>query len=62
MGMKGEIGTLAPGAAGDLTILRVDETPYTFVDSYGKERCGDLRLVPSRVIKAGREIPAVVRG
>ena len=62
MGMKGQIGTLAPGAAGDLTVLRIDETPYTFVDSYGKERRGDLRLVPARVVKAGREIPVVVRG
>ena len=62
MGMKGEIGTLAPGAAGDLTILRLEETPYAFVDSYGRERRGDLRLVPARVIKSGREIPAAVRG
>ena len=62
MGMKGQIGTLAPGAAGDLTILRIEETPYAFVDSYGKERRGELRLVPATVIKAGKEVQAVVRG
>ena len=60
--MKGQIGTLAPGAAGDVAILRIEEAPYTFLDSYGKQRRGDVRLVPARVIKAGVEVPAVARG
>ncbi len=62
IGMSGQIGTLAPGAHGDLAIFELEEAPYTFVDVHGKTRLGDRRLVPAKVVRAGMEIPAVARG
>ena len=63
MGMKGEIGTLAPGAAGDPYGLthRRDAVLRSWIPT-GRSAAAIIRLVPARVIKAGREIPAVVRG
>ncbi len=35
MGLAGELGTLAEGTAGDVSVLRLDEHPITFRDRYG---------------------------
>jgi dihydroorotase len=57
VGMDGKIGTLAPGAEGDAVVLDLQEGRFPFVDSHGEERTGTLRLVPTAVIKAGKEYP-----
>ena len=57
VGMEGKIGTLAPGAEGDAVVLDLQEGDFEFVDSRRVARRGALRLVPTVVVKAGREYP-----
>jgi dihydroorotase len=54
IGRVGELGTLMPGAAADLTLLRVEQGQYRFRDSAGVEEVGGMRLVPVAVIRDGR--------
>lgn len=58
VGMEGRIGTLAPGAEGDAVVLDLQEGTFDFMDSRRVTRTGHLRLVPTAVVKAGREYPA----
>ncbi len=60
VGMEGRIGTLAPGAEGDAAVLDLQEGVYSFVDSHGVTRTGNLRLVPTTVVKAGTEFPVAL--
>jgi dihydroorotase len=60
VGMEGKIGTLAPGAEGDAVVLDLQEGAFRFVDSHGEERTGNLRLVPTAVVKAGTEYPVAM--
>ena len=46
LNMEGKIGTLAPGAYGDVTLLRLDEDDYTLRDAQGNTRQGEKLLVP----------------
>jgi dihydroorotase len=57
VGMEGRIGTLSPGAEGDAVVIELQEGAFRFVDSHGEERTGNLRLVPTAVVKAGKEYP-----
>lgn len=57
VGMAGQIGTLAPGAEADVVLLDLEEGDFAFVDSYGVERRGEVRLAPRTVLKAGRDYP-----
>jgi dihydroorotase len=52
-------GTLAPGAVADVSILEVVEGDYELVDSGGKRRSADRRLVPYVTLLEGREQGAV---
>jgi dihydroorotase len=54
IGRAGELGSLEPGAAADLTLLRLVRGEFKFRDSYGVEVTGDTRLEPAAVIRAGR--------
>ena len=54
----GELGTLAPGAAADLTLLRLEEGTYEFVDTRGETMKAAARLVPVRVVRNGVARPA----
>lgn len=54
MGLAGHIGTLAPGALGDVAICRVRESLITFNDPYGNSLTGGQLLVPQATFKAGR--------
>jgi dihydroorotase len=54
LGRAAELGTLKPGAAADLTLLRVEQGEFHFRDSYGGEELGGTRLVPVSVIRGGR--------
>lgn len=48
------LGTLAPGAPADVTLLELVEEPTVFVDTTTKRRAGDRYLRPAGVIRAGR--------
>jgi dihydroorotase len=54
IGMGGEIGTLAPGASADISLLREAPGEWHFRDSHGQEEVGGLRLEPVSVIRAGQ--------
>ena len=47
------VGTLAPGAAADLSIFEMMEADQDFVDSSGGHRPGDGRLVPRITLRDG---------
>ncbi len=53
MGMEGKIGTLAPGAFGDVSIFKLDERPVTFWDTFKKSHPGKSMLVPLMTISEG---------
>jgi len=59
IGQTGALGTLAPGAAADLTLLRMEEGEFSFRDSTGEEEIGRIRLEPVGVIRAGRRYACV---
>ncbi len=54
--LQGEIGTLAPGACADVTVLRQVEHPVTFWDTVGGRREGTVLLVPQLTVRAGRTL------
>jgi dihydroorotase len=51
------LGTLRPGAAGDVTLLALREELSTLEDSVGERVEGTQRLVPSGAVRAGRWVP-----
>jgi len=54
MGMEDKIGTLRPGASGDITICRLQEKKMLFTDAFGNSHTGDRVLVPVMTIHNGR--------
>jgi len=54
MGMTGKIGTLAPGAFGDVAIFKVEARPVSFADTFGKTVQGSAMLVPQMTISGGQ--------
>jgi dihydroorotase len=53
LGVPGELGTLAPGAAGDATLLRLEEGAFPLADATGETLVAGARLVPVAVVKGG---------
>ncbi len=53
MGRAGEVGTLTPGAAADVAVLRHDETPVDLVDSGDVMRRAPGRLIAEATVRAG---------
>ena len=51
------LGTLAVGAEGDLTVLRLEEGRFDLVDSAGNVREARQRLVAGEVVRAGVRMP-----
>jgi dihydroorotase len=49
-----EIGTLKPGAEGDVSILDLVAGDFTFADSDGKTRAGRQKLQPVVTVRAGK--------
>lgn len=49
-----ELGTLAPGSAGDATLLDIEEGPVTFLDSIGATLQADRRLRQRGIVLRGR--------
>ena len=54
LGRSDELGTLKPGAAADLTLLRIEQGEFRFRDSYGGEEVSGTRLTPIAVTKGGQ--------
>jgi dihydroorotase len=49
-----QIGTLAPGAVADVSVLGVQPGTFTFLDSTRQTRVGKQRIAPVATIKSGR--------
>ena len=47
------LGTLRPGAEGDLAVFSLEEGKFEFVDALGAQRDGHQRLVPAATVKSG---------
>ena len=54
LGLGGEIGTLAPGVAADVTVLARDVGSWSLEDSVGVQLTATERLRPEFALKAGR--------
>ena len=48
-----DLGSLRPGSPGDVTVLRIDDTPVELADSNGIRRTVPTRLVPVLTVVAG---------
>lgn len=57
IGWGERIGTLAPGAEADVSVLQLTEGEWPFRDSVGRTEIGGQRLEPVAVIRAGRRYP-----
>ena len=53
LGLDGEIGTLAPGAAGDVSVLAMDHGEWALSDSLGVELRATVRLRPELAVRGG---------
>ena len=60
LGMEGEIGTLAPGAIADVTVLELIEGEFSLTDTMGKTETGRRHLEPRHVLRAGRRVGVLV--
>ena len=58
LGMSGKIGTLAPGACGDVTLLRLVEGDFTFLDARQNSRRGKEIFVPMATFANGMMVYA----
>lgn len=56
MGMAGQIGTLRPGALADVAVMKLEEHPFEFQDSYGNHLQASQMLLPRMTLKAGRTV------
>jgi len=54
IGRGTDLGTLAPGAAADVTLLRMVNGEWRFRDAVGAEEIGGTRFEPVAVIRGGR--------
>jgi dihydroorotase len=58
IGQVAESGSLRPGMPADLSILRLEEGPTTFVDATAERRTGNRRLVSVATLREGRPYQA----
>jgi dihydroorotase len=58
LGLDGDLGTLAPGAVADISILALDEGEWTLEDSVGAQLPSTRRLRPECAVRAGVVVPA----
>lgn len=54
LGRSGELGTLRPGAAGDVAVVDLEEGRFEFEDAHGARLTGVRRLVPALTVRAGQ--------
>ncbi len=55
IGMSGQLGTIAPGAEADISILRLTEGEWPYTDSTGATEIGRQRLEQVSVVRGGRQ-------
>ena len=53
IGASGHLGTLAPGAVADVTVLRLEQGDFDFTDAPGETMKAGARLVPVWVVRDG---------
>jgi dihydroorotase len=58
IGARGQLGTLAPGAVADVTLLRLEQGEFEFADARGETLQAGARLVPVSVVRNGVARPA----
>ncbi len=58
IGKSAELGSLAPGMAGDAVVLDLEDGHFTYVDSAGNEVQATGRFRTRHVIREGRRLPA----
>jgi dihydroorotase len=58
IGKSAELGSLAPGMAGDAVVLDLEDGHFTYVDGAGNEVKAARRLRTRHVIREGRRLPA----
>jgi dihydroorotase len=56
VGRAGAVGTLAPGAQGDVAVFELERGRFEFRDTVGDTRTGSERLVNVATVVGGREI------
>ena len=60
LGMSDQIGTLKTGTQGDAVVMKMETGSFDFFDAHGTGRVGRELLVPTAVVRAGKEYPTVV--
>lgn len=55
LSMADKIGTLKSGAFGDAVVMKMETGAFDFFDAHGTSRAGRQRLVPTAVVKDGKE-------
>jgi dihydroorotase len=58
LGRAGEIGTLAPGAAGDVAILKLQPGSFGVADIFGESRIAREMIAVAATVAGGRLLPA----
>jgi dihydroorotase len=57
LGMRGQIGTLMPGAWADIALFRLHQGQYPFYDIHGMQRTGSQLLANTLTIVGGQPLP-----
>jgi dihydroorotase len=58
IGRSAELGSLAPGMAGDAVVMDLEDGHFTYVDGAGNEVKATRRFRTRQVIRQGRRLPA----
>jgi len=53
LGKQDQIGTLKIGACADITVFKVEQGKFSFVDVKGEGRTGEEKLTVTKVIRSG---------
>jgi dihydroorotase len=56
LGLDGQLGTLAPGAVADVSVLAVERGPWALRDNDGTRVTAERRLAPAFCLRAGRRV------
>ena len=62
LGLAGEIGTLEPGAAGDVAVFDLLKGRFEYRDAAGQSLWGDRKLIPHLTVRAGEVVQEVGGG
>jgi len=58
IGKSSELGSLAPGMAGDAVVMDLEDGHFIYVDGAGNEVKATRRFRMRHVVRAGRRLPA----